>query len=815
MKKFLHFFTMVINILCLNTVLNAQCADNLVANGGLEDGMENWWNWHDNNPDAYSFTLSDDAFSGDSSIAINVLVDADSLTSFQGGEYNNRPAVMPVTAGVTYEISFTAKSSVADAMISVWVKDEFDNWTTLLNEFYTVGTEWETFTTQITPMTDRADIHMELKVYSADVHEPYTVLFDEIYLCDATYATETCETNLLTNPGFEAFPSALEDWWTWHGGTEDAYSFYASDDGYHGDSSAVLEVLWPTNDITTGPAEYNNRGMVVPVTGGEFYEVSFAAKSTIDQANVQVWVKDEFDSWATIFNTDFTVGTEWAEYSFIFQADVDRGDIHLELKVYNEGFLPYQVFFDEVAVCPSNPSTITCSDNLITNPGGEEGLTDWWNWHGGDETDYSFESSDEAIVGSGSLLIKVLKPTAEITGTGEMNSRPQVSPVAAGQNYAVSVWAKSSLDGAAIQMWVKDEFDGWTTLANEDATLTMDWAEYRFVFANETDRDDVHLELKVFTDGATAPYDVWFDEISICTTDDDPGSGEPEPEIYTYGALDTLIGCSQSMSFEFAETDIDGDGVGWEVWDGSDDEVLSNWVYDPVLPYSGANSIRVDVTAGNNVAELHHRFADRFDLVEGTEYTVALWARSNVSAGDTLRIYTRPVRDTDWREPAHGNFMVVDNTWKNYSFTFTPDEDFNNAFLDIKAWRWNEADFTEAYTVWYDDIQICSSEDQTVNIGVVSVNDLENLGVGFKLSPNPVFAGELAQLEISAEESLQNTRVRVVDILGKITNEFRIDIQSGIQNITVPTEGLSSGLYFVNIQYEHFTKTIKMQVIEQ
>ena len=94
---------------------NAQCPDTIISNGGFEQGMMDWWNWHDNSPDAYSFTISSDAFMGDSSAAINVLVDTDSIPGGQGGEYNSRPQTNPVTGGEFYEISFAAKGTVADA----------------------------------------------------------------------------------------------------------------------------------------------------------------------------------------------------------------------------------------------------------------------------------------------------------------------------------------------------------------------------------------------------------------------------------------------------------------------------------------------------------------------------------------------------------------------------------------------------------------------------------------------------------------------------------------------------------------------------
>jgi hypothetical protein len=816
MHKNLQTLFTFLALMCFAAGIQAQCANNLANNGGFEDGMTNWWNWHDNNPDAYSFTLDSNAYAGDNSASINVLLDADSLTNFEGGQYNTRPDSIPVKAGVTYQISFAVKSSIENAMVSVLIKDEFDSWATVFNESFTVDTVWQVLTTEFTPTVDRADVHLELRVYSADIHAPYTVSFDEVYICDATPKTATCETNAFDNPGFEGSPNATAGWWTWHGGTESAFAFYASDDAYYGDSSAVLETLVPSDEITTGAAQYNNRSMEIPLVGGEFYELKFAAKSTIDQSNIQLLIKDEFDGWATVASTDLNITTEWAEYSFLFQADVDRADVHLAIEVFNAGFAPYQVFLDEVALCAFVSTTATCADNLVSNPGAESGTSEWGTWHGGDETDYAFEVSSESSVADSSLLIRVLKPTADLTGTGEFNSRPQASPVVAGQNYKVSVWAKSSLDGAGIQIWVKDEFDGWATLGNDEAAVTTDWAEYSFIFTNETDRDDLHLELKVFTDGATAAYDIWLDEISVCTTDEEPGNEEPIVEVFDFGALDTLIACSGNIAFEFMDTDVDEDGMGWETWDGNAAESLAIWVYDPLLPYSGENSVRVDVPENHNVADLHHRFGDRFDLVEGTEYTLTMWLRGDISDSDTLQVYARPVRDTDWKEPGHGNFMVTTNEWQNYSVTFTPDENWDDSFIELKSQRWNETDFTEAYSIWFDDIQLCATSDTTQTVeGSVGFSALEKLGVAFNLSPNPILAAQPAQLKIVSEKQLENTVIRVVDILGKTVSEIRTDIQTGTQYITIPTDAFPSGLFFVNIQYKDYVKTMKLQVLNE
>jgi len=810
MKKRLLFIFL---LLCTIGQANgfSQCANNLITNGDFETGMTDWWNWHDNNPDAYGFTMSDDAYAGDSSVAINVLVPSSDLTSFQGGEFNNRPMTIPVIAGVPYTASVAVKSSVADAMVSLWIKDENDGWFTLANEFFTVGTDWQVITMEFVSEMDRADIHLEMKAYTEGMEMPYTILFDEAAVCDNTPTDATCEDNLVSNPSFE---EGLAEWWNWHGGTEEAFAFYASNDAYFGDSSAVLETLISSDMISTGAAEYNNRGMVIPVTAGQFYEINFAAKSSLPATNIQVWVKDEFDSWFTLYNTDMTITDDWAEYSTSFQADADREDIHIELKVFNENFEPYSVFFDEIAICPFNPTTATCEDNIVGNPGFEDGINDWGNWHGGDETDYAFSASTDAAVASGSALISVLKPTADLTGTGEFNSRPQVSPVVEGQNYKVSFMAKSSLSSAGVQAWVKDEFDGWTTIGNDEFTISNEWAEYSFIFTNETSRDDIHIELKVFTDGAAGAYDVWLDEVAICETDEEPGSGEEIPEVYDFGRLDTLTSCAANMVFAFTDADLDNDGIGWETWDGSDEEVLAEWVFDSVLPYEGANSIRIDVPENHSVAELHHRFADRFNLIEGEEYTLTLWARSNVPAGDTLQVYTRAVRDTDWKEPAHGNFMIVSNEWRNYSVTFIADEDFNNAFVEMKAQRWN-ADFTAAYTVWYDEIQLCGKTDVELTVGEEpgGIENLSSIGVRTKLAPNPASMNQPTQLYIDSDQHLENGNVKITNILGQTILEKQIDIQQGNQVIELDTERLTPGMYFVNINHKNRVEVLKLQVV--
>jgi len=807
MKKILQKTFFSLSLLCLMYGgLAAQCGTNLVSNGGFESGMADWWNWNDNNPDAYSFTLSADANSGDSSIVINLLTSTDQLSAFAGAEYNNRSQVIPVVGGVTYEVSFAAKGSVAGAKVNFFVKDEFAGWATLHDASFDLTTEWATYTTSFVADESRADVHIELKIGTDAVSEAHSIFLDDVVVCGDNAVTATCDNNVVANPGFEM---GRTDWWDWHGGSDSAYVFGLSDDAYLGDSSVFIQVL-ETNP--TGTGEYNSRPQMSPVVGGEFYQISMFGKSTAENTNVQIWVKDENDSWFTLFNGEVTFGTEWSEHSLVFQADMDRADIHLEIKVFNQDFAPYTVFFDEVSVCQIDITTNTCPENVVDNPGFEDGATtNWWTWHGGDETDYAFETSMDAIVGVQSAVLKVLKPTSEITGTGEFNSRPQVSPIKEGQNYRVNVWAKSTLDGAGLQVWVKDEFDGWTTIGNMDFTVGTDWTEASFIMTGDFDREDVHLEIKVFTEGATEPYEVYIDEVSICETDEEPGSEIPVPEVLVFGSATNTATCLDGLLVDdFVDTDLDGDGLGWEVWDGNDAEVVTAWVFDPILAFTGDNSIRMDVPEAHGVAELHNRFGNRFTLEAGTEYTMTVWARADVPEGDTIRVYARPIRDTDWQEPTHGNFMVTSSEWTNFSHTFTMEEEYGNAFVELKAQRW-DSDFTAPYTIWYDDFQLCKTADASIS---TSIQSLEDLGLAFNLSPNPVITSIPAQLSINAPEKLDNAAIRVFDMLGKQIWEQTQTISTGSQTIEIPTQNMSSGMYQVNIYYNGYIKNLKLNVID-
>ncbi len=797
--------------------LQAQCV-NILANPGFEQGTSDWWTWHDNNPDAYSFEASTDAFTGAGSAKINVLVDTDSLTATNGAEYNSRPQTNPVEQGKTYQIEFVGKSTVPNTNLIIYIKDEFDNWATLLEETVTVDTAWTQVGTTWVADTNRADVHVEIKVYNADFHDPYSIWIDDVNVCtEVPVAPTSCANNVLANGGFE--DGAFTDWWTWHDGDPLAYVFETSTDAFVGSSSAKIEVLVPSDSLTgTNGAEFNSRPQTNAIVAGESYTLEFTAKSTQDSTDIYFFIKDENDSWATVFSETYTVGADWTTISTPWIPDSSRNDVHVEIKVYNPDFdMPYSIWLDEVAICAPDTTppvaTLTCDENVVTNPGFESGVdTDWWNWHSNNPDSYSFETSDMAYVGDSSALIRVLDSSTNITGPAEYNSRPQVTALDTG-SYQLTFWAKSTEANTEMSAWVKDEFDNWTTLFNQTFVIGTDWTEATAVFKVDSARDDVHLELKVYNPTFTAAYEVYIDEVSLCPIADtvvDPGPIDtPAFEPIVYGTTTDATDCNNELSPSYHGFEDPDQLFGWDLWDGNVDEVLATVIIDSVNPGAGALSARVDVNADNNVAEFHHRFGEKVAIEKDEEYTLTMWIRAETpNANDTVDVYTRFTRDTDWEVLTAAHLYVLSDEWHNFTHTWTASESWAEGFLEMKAGRKNG--FTDAYTVWYDQIELCKTND----LQVVGVDPFQDLALDLRLYPNPTQAFHQAQLEITSVEHIGDAQVSMTDLAGRVLWQEAISLRYGFQQLAIPTANLSAGLYLVHLSHQGIVQTLKLQVMD-
>lgn len=116
--------------------------------------------------------------------------------------------------------------------------------------------------------------------------------------------------------------------------------------------------------------------------------------------------------------------------------------------------------------------------------------------------------------------------------------------------------------------------------------------------------------------------------------------------------------------------------------------------------------------------------------------------------------------------------------------------DFRGAFDETTDW-------TESWTLFCpQEMDYCPAERRMGSAtGISAANSVA--GGGLILSPNPV--NGIAYAEFNSE-STGNVTVSVVNSLGQVVRSFTHNGAAGKQKVAVNTEGLSSGMYIVNIE---------------
>jgi hypothetical protein len=93
-----------------------------------------------------------------------------------------------------------------------------------------------------------------------------------------------------------------------------------------------------------------------------------------------------------------------------------------------------------------------------------------------------------------------------------------------------------------------------------------------------------------------------------------------------------------------------------------------------------------------------------------------------------------------------------------------------------------------------------------------ATNDLERVLIA-ELSPNPVFAGSSAKLQLSSDDNL-DASLSITDPSGRRCHVETLRLQTGENLIDIPTDKLSSGMYFVTLQNELGTIIKRLAVTE-
>jgi hypothetical protein len=116
-----------------------------------------------------------------------------------------------------------------------------------------------------------------------------------------------------------------------------------------------------------------------------------------------------------------------------------------------------------------------------------------------------------------------------------------------------------------------------------------------------------------------------------------------------------------------------------------------------------------------------------------------------------------------------------------------------------------------AYNEW----DMCPSP-TPLQVGVFKTQNLSGTtwlerNLQFELMPNPVAAGNRANLLISASSSLDG-RIVVMDLSGRTCLSIPVELSSGDQQLEIPTENLCTGAYILMLQSEKGTLTKKLAI---
>ena len=170
-------------------------------------------------------------------------------------------------------------------------------------------------------------------------------------------------------------------------------------------------------------------------------------------------------------------------------------------------------------------------ENLIQNPGFEEGVVDPWTSYGAVE----LSVTNDAYDGDFALEAKVLEKGANFWDSG-VQYHPDIS-FAANTTYTWALFFKSD---PPVEINMKPELaaDPWTGYGESRQNLTSDWAEYYVEFTPDADVNPASLTLHVAFDVAT----IWIDNarwyVGTYTPAELPTAVEPEGKLATtWGSL--------------------------------------------------------------------------------------------------------------------------------------------------------------------------------------------------------------------------------------------------------------------------------------
>ncbi len=246
-----------------------------------------------------------------------------------------------------------------------------------------------------------------------------------------------------------------------------------------------------TTDALIGPrAMYVNNGAdgnpwdaqfvsdAIETTVGESYTFSFWAKG--DPVVIRFSTKPDASAQ---YGPDFTLTSEWQQYSWTIVANEPMTNISLDMGKTAGSFV-----IDVIeAVKGTKALPLPSDDSLLLNGGLEEGdgddFTNWGKYNGADRM--TAETSD---VYAGSRALYVSNAAGGNAWDAQFVSDAVATEV--GIEYEVSLWAKG--DPAAIRFSTKPDA---TAKYGPDYTITTDWQQHTWTFIANESMTNISLDM--------------------------------------------------------------------------------------------------------------------------------------------------------------------------------------------------------------------------------------------------------------------------------------------------------------------------------
>ena len=453
-------------LVLLTSVIYSQT--DTVCNPSFEDSLNNWGNFC-NGSSIGSFMIdSGAAYSGN----LGLKVDVSNI---------NPPSTCALTScmlnlqqGKFYKISFWAKADSLGSLLAV-LQNTSAPFVNHADGILTVTNNWQNYTMYTSDSSQLNNVKIKIKPQTDGVF-----YFDDIQIEAINFLPfnlEVCEGD---------FENGIATWTQSNNG---------------GNINVISETNVVQNGMASAKATVTNSTNGQPIFSScksdiqknTKYKIHFWIKS--DQGGQQVTATSSLSSspYTNYGQTTVDVLTNWAEHTFITQADTSiYGNVRLaKFKFLNDG----NFYIDNIWIEELPPQPFFCDGDF------ESGLSDWTQTINNGAVASISATPSQAQSGLQSAMILLNTPG---TTNGSVQLASCKTDVVKDSTYTVSFWAKGSAAGLnfnAISSMASAPFSAFSANAYQTSNT---WQEYCYTFTHDsTILSDVRLLKLQFLDEGT------------------------------------------------------------------------------------------------------------------------------------------------------------------------------------------------------------------------------------------------------------------------------------------------------------------------